>query len=215
MPSPRDFEAVRSAEAFRVETGVSRETAERLDLYVDHLLKWQKRLNLIGRSTIPEIWTRHILDSAQLMNHLPPDCRTLVDLGSGAGLPGLVLAILGVPDVHLIESDTRKAVFLREAARLTGTPVTVHSKRVDQCSGITGDVITARALAPFHVLLDMARPFAHKGTVMVFPKGQDSQKELEMADLDAGVYVQTLSSQTSAQGVVLRVTLDGHFDSHR
>src|SRR5579872_6350644 len=101
---------------------VSRETLDRLTLYVELLIAWNRRINLVGANTIGDIWRRHILDSAQLMPLLPDGTRVVVDVGSGAGLPGLVLAMLGVPEVHLVESDQRKAAFLREAQRVTGTP---------------------------------------------------------------------------------------------
>src|SRR5215213_13399 len=97
---------------------VSRETVERLGVYLDLLRRWQRTINLVAASTLADPWRRHILDSAQLIRFVPGDAARLVDLGSGAGLPGLVLAIMGLPDVHLIESDRRKAAFLREAARV-------------------------------------------------------------------------------------------------
>src|SRR5262245_58873059 len=105
---------------------VSRETLERLAVYVGLLRQWQRTINLVGPATLADPWRRHILDSAQLWAHLPGGARVLVDLGSGAGLPGLVLAILGAPDVHLIESDRRKAAFLREAARRVDAQARVH-----------------------------------------------------------------------------------------
>ena len=105
--------AAMGAEEFRMETGVSRETLERLILYANLLRKWQRRINLVGRSTLDDLWRRHMLDSAQLLQLLPDDARCLVDLGSGAGFPGLVLAILGVPEVHLIEIDGRKVRLLK------------------------------------------------------------------------------------------------------
>src|SRR3546814_4796348 len=93
------------------------------------LAKWQRAVNLVGKGTLPDLWRRHMLDSAQLWALLPPGATNLVDLGSGVGLPGLVLAILGAPDVHLVEADAKKCAFLREAARVTATAVTVHKDR--------------------------------------------------------------------------------------
>ena len=107
--------------------GVSRETLDRLQAYLDLLARWQQRINLVGASTLADPWRRHVLDSAQLWRWWPDRARVLADLGSGAGLPGLVLAVLGAPVTHLVESDRRKAAFLREAARATGALVTVHA----------------------------------------------------------------------------------------
>src|SRR5918912_3476535 len=111
-------------EGFAELVPVSRETLDRLAAYLDLLRRWQRTINLVGAATLDDPWRRHLLDSAQLLRFLPEGVRRLVDLGSGAGLPGLALAILGVPEVHLIESDRRKAAFLREAARATGAAAT-------------------------------------------------------------------------------------------
>ena len=127
---------------------VSRETFLRMKAYVDLLLTWNKRINLISKSTEPEIWKRHILDSAQLYPLIPRDCSSLMDFGSGAGFPGLVLAIMGVRGVRLVESDARKCAFMREAARITQTEAQVLNQRVESIPPIAVDVITARALAP-------------------------------------------------------------------
>jgi 16S rRNA (guanine527-N7)-methyltransferase len=109
--------------------GVSRETLDRLQVYLDLLARWQSRINLVGPATLADPWRRHILDCAQLWRFWPTGAQTLADLGSGAGLPGLVLAVMGAPTVHLIESDQRKAAFLREASRACGVAVTVHAQR--------------------------------------------------------------------------------------
>jgi len=133
---------------------VSRETRERLNTYAELLRKWQRSINLVGPKTLDDLWNRHFVDSAQLLPLIPPTARVLVDFGSGAGFPGLVLAILGMAEVHLIESDQRKATFLREVARATGTPVTVHAKRIEQVTPFPADIVSARALAPLGDLLD-------------------------------------------------------------
>src|SRR5215469_9005705 len=122
---------------------VSRETLARLETYVRLLTAWNRRINLVGPRTLRDVWRRHILDSGQLFALMPPKTRILVDFGSGAGLPGLILAILGVPEVHLIESDGRKCAFLREAARVTETPLNVHQRRIADVPGFRADVITA------------------------------------------------------------------------
>ena len=116
-------------EGFAELVPVSRETLARLGAYAELLTRWSARINLVGRDTLPDLWRRHFLDSAQLHRFFPESTRSLIDLGSGAGLPGLVLAILGVPGVELVEADSRKAAFLREAARVTGTEVTIRPIR--------------------------------------------------------------------------------------
>ena len=160
---------------------VSRETLERLEAYVALLAAWNRRINLVGATTMGDPWRRHVLDSAQLLPHLPQAARVLVDLGSGAGLPGLVLAILGVPEVHLVESDRRKAAFLREAARITGAPAAIHAQRVETLPRLTADAITARAVASLPDLLDIAEPFIGRHSICLFLKGRTAEEELTLA----------------------------------
>lgn len=195
-----------SPEAFAAETGVSRETLNRLRRYAEMLTLWQQRINLVGRSTLPDLWRRHMLDSAQLMPLLPPGARTLVDLGSGAGFPGLVLAIMGVPEVHLIESDARKAAFLREVSRETSAPATIHAIRIEAAPTLVADVITARALAPLPALLRYASRFAGPATVMLLPKGQDAARELTEARKQMKMQVDSVPSVTDAAGSILRIS---------
>lgn len=190
---------------FREEAGVSRETLDRFIAYEAELRRWQSRINLVGPSTLPDLWRRHFLDSAQLSAHLPESAHTLVDLGSGAGFPGLVLAILGVPDVHLIESDTRKAAFLREAARAAGVAVTVHARRIESVPAIYADVVTARALAPLTDLLAWAHPFVGSKGVALFLKGQHVEEEIGDATRCWTMAVERLSSRTDRSGTILRV----------
>jgi len=168
-------------------TLVSRETAARLDLFVHLLMEWQQRVNLIARSTEPKLWTRHVADSLQLVA-LAPQARTWVDLGSGAGFPGLVIAcaLADTPGarVHLVESNGKKASFLREAVRATGAPAVVHGVRIaDFAANSTEpvEVVTARALAPLPELLAAAFPLLKRGATGLFPKGQDVDAELTEA----------------------------------
>ena len=140
--------------AFLLQTGVSRETLARLEAYVGLLTAWNRRINLVGPRTIGDIWRRHILDAAQLLPFIPPKTRVLLDIGSGAGLPGLVLAMLGGAETHLVEADQRKCVFLREAARITGTKLHIHAQRLEKCPRFRVDLLTARAFAPLSDLLD-------------------------------------------------------------
>lgn len=166
-----------SAEAL----GVSRETHARLAQHVHLLRVWNARVNLVSRLSLDDAWRRHVLDSAQLMPLIPAEARVLVDLGSGAGFPGLVLSILGVPEVHLIESDARKCAFLREAARATGANATIHVRRIEAMTPFPADVVTARALAPLSQLLDLASPFLQPHTMCVFLKGKNAAEELREA----------------------------------
>jgi 16S rRNA (guanine527-N7)-methyltransferase len=190
---------------------VSRETAARLDRFVLLLEKWQRTTNLVGPSTLGRIWTRHIADSLQLAP-LMPEARTWIDLGSGAGFPGLVIAcaLSEYPDakVHLIESTGKKAAFLREAARETGAPVVVHARRIeDVAAELTGrfDVVTARALAPMTALLGYAQPFLERGAKGLFLKGQDVDRELTEAAKYWNIEAEVLPSRTDAGGRIVRV----------
>ena len=192
-------------EAFAEILGVSRETLERLRTYVDLLTSWNHRINLVSAPSLSDVWRRHILDSAQLIRHLDPAVRVLVDLGSGAGLPGLVLGILGVPEVHLIEVDQRKAAFLREAARVTRTAATVHAVRIESVVPFPADVVTARALAPLLQLLQQCTPFVSRNTVSFFLKGRGLQDELTAAREKWIMRTQLLASLTDPTGHILRV----------
>lgn len=194
------------AAAFQAETGVSRETLDRLAAYAATLRKWQPKINLVGPSTLPEAWRRHFLDSAQLLPLIPESARLLVDLGSGAGFPGLVLAILGVPEVHLVESDSRKCAFLREAARAADARVTVHNKRIEAVIGVAADVVTARALAPLSDLLAWAHPFIGNRGVAIFPKGQNVAEELTDTTKYWKMRTERFDSRTDPTGTILRVS---------
>src|SRR6516225_7670732 len=168
-------------------TPVSRETAARLDRFVALLIAWEEHTNLIARSTIPVIWTRHVADSLQLLD-LAPHARVWADLGSGAGFPGIVIACALADtegaQVHLVESIGKKATFLREAGQATGAPVVVHPTRIEELvdkAPESIDVVTARALAPLPKLLALAYPLLKKGAFGLFPKGQDVASELTEA----------------------------------
>lgn len=153
----------------------------RLEAYVALLLTWSTRINLVGRTTLDDLWRRHFLDSAQLMPLIPAGAGNLVDLGSGAGFPGLVLAILGVPGVELIEADSRKAAFLHEAARLTGASVVIRGCRIEAVAPHAADVLTARACAPLQQLLTLGERFIGPQTACLFLKGARAEEELTEA----------------------------------
>ncbi|MCA0305692.1 MAG: 16S rRNA (guanine(527)-N(7))-methyltransferase RsmG [Proteobacteria bacterium] len=187
---------------------VSRETAEQLDLLVATLERWQKAINLVGRTTLDEVWVRHVLDSAQVVPLIPADARALADLGSGGGFPGLVIAALR-PDlqVTLIESDARKAAFLGEAGRrmsLKNQPKIVVS-RIETAPAALADVVTARALAPLSQLLEWARPHRTAPAICLFHKGKGWQVEVAEAKKDWDFPCQTIPSVTDRDAVLLRI----------
>ena len=165
-------------ESFIQDTNVSRETLEKLTIYADTLKKWNKKVNLVSRSTISDLWHRHFLDSAQLFPLIPRNSQTLVDLGSGAGFPGLVLAAMGQLEVHLIESDRRKSEFLREVARTANISAHIHNTRIETLEPIPADIVTARALAPLSDLLEWSLPFLHPESTCFFLKGRNVEDEL-------------------------------------
>ena len=168
-------------------THVSRETTDRLDRFVPLLLRWQRTMNLVAPSTIPVLWTRHIADSLQLVA-LAPAARIWVDLGSGGGFPGLVIACaladVGGAHVHLVERNAKKAAFLRESARQLHLPGLIHHRRIEDFMTSFSepvDIVTARALAPLSDLLRYAHPLLDNGARGLFPKGQDVDAELTEA----------------------------------
>jgi 16S rRNA (guanine527-N7)-methyltransferase len=192
-------------EAFAEILGVSRETLRRLESYVDLVGSWNRRINLVSAASLADVWRRHILDCGQLIRHIDPAARVLVDLGSGAGLPGLILGILGIPDVHLIEADQRKAAFLREAARVTKTTATVHARRAETVPTFPADLVTARALAPLSQLIGLGAPFMTPETVCLFLKGESVQDELTAAQKKWIMRTQILASLADPTGHILRV----------
>ncbi|MCA6107475.1 16S rRNA (guanine(527)-N(7))-methyltransferase RsmG [Bradyrhizobium cenepequi] len=195
-------------------TPVSRETEARLDRYVALLLEWQAKTNLVAPSTLPELWTRHIADSLQLLD-LAPTATVWVDLGSGGGFPGGVLAcaLAETPGVvHLVERNAKKAAFLREALRVTGAPGTVHltdiGDIVDRISGPI-DCVTARALAPLHELIGFAEPLVRKGAKALFLKGQDVEAELTEATKYWTIEPKLHSSRTGGLGWIVELNSVG------
>lgn len=190
-------------ESFFDAVAVSRETADKLRLYADLLVKWQARINLVGPSTIPDLWRRHMLDSAQLFPLMP--AGPALDIGSGAGFPGLVLAILRGDPVHLVESDSRKCAFLREVARLTEAPVVIHNCRIETLSPFPVTVITARALAPVSSLLSLAAEFLQPSTQCLFLKGEKLEDELTAAAKDWKMTIERIPSRSDPNGIILRV----------
>ncbi len=201
----RPIRAALDATGFARVTGVSRETLDRLVVYVDLLTAWNQRINLVGRNTIGDIWRRHILDCAQLHKLLPRGTRVLVDLGSGAGLPGLILAAMGIEGVHLVESDQRKCAFLREAARVMGVTVQIHAQRIEDVTGFAAGAVTARALAPLDQLIDLSKKFSTPQTVFLFLKGESAEVELAAAQVSGTLKAELLPSRSDPAGRIVRI----------
>jgi 16S rRNA (guanine527-N7)-methyltransferase len=175
------------------------------ETYEQMLRQWQKTINLVGPKTLDAVWERHFLDSAQLWPHLPENCQKLIDLGSGAGFPGMVLAIMGVPEVHLIESDLRKAAFLKQVARAVGISVHVHAARLEAVKLPTADVLTARALAPLGDLLRDGQKFVSYCSIGLFPKGQKAAEELTEAKKLWHIEADLIPSITDKTAMLIRV----------
>ncbi|MBR1164957.1 16S rRNA (guanine(527)-N(7))-methyltransferase RsmG [Bradyrhizobium elkanii] len=192
-------------------TPVSRETEARLDRYIALLLAWQAKTNLVAPSTLPALWTRHVSDSLQLLS-LAPTAKSWVDLGSGGGFPGVVLAcaLAETPgaSIHLVERIAKKAAFLREAIRVTGSPGTVHLADIgDTVDRIPGpiDCVTARALAPLHQIIGFAEPWVKNGAKALFLKGQDVEAELTEATKYWIIEPKLHASLTGGQGWIVEL----------
>lgn len=191
---------------------VSRETADRLAILVQELRRWQSVKNLVGPGTLDNIWIRHIADSLQLLQHAP-EAKRWIDIGSGAGFPGVVLGILlrerDEGHIDLVESNGRKCAFLRHVIRVTGARATVHQARIaDVLPALGGkgvDVVTARALAPLCDLVDMTKDLLRTGTIGVFPKGQDWESELTEARKCWRITVDVMPSVVDSRGRILVV----------
>lgn len=183
--------------------------AERLEVYERLLVRWGRTINLVGRSTQSAIWTRHFMDSAQLTTFAPLS-GCWVDLGSGAGFPGLVIALLQrfhrVGEMHLIESDARKAAFLREVSRETGAGAYIHSARCeDVLPTLQPDVITSRAMADLGQLFDYAQPFVEKGAIGLFLKGRDVVAELTKLSIPSSLEIVLNPSKTDPRAAIVQV----------
>jgi 16S rRNA (guanine527-N7)-methyltransferase len=197
-------------EAFATRFDVSRETLALLSAYTALLEQWQLRINLVSPATLPDIWHRHILDSAQLVPYLPvvparQRCQIL-DIGSGAGFPGLVLAILGAGDVQLVESDQRKAVFLQTVIRELGLSASVSNQRIETLPACQPDVITARALAALPKLMMLIKSQLHKGLTCLFLKGASVNEELTNFQTYSTMIPKLYPSVTNDNGVIVKLT---------
>ena len=216
-PAPTDMKQpeVLTPEKFREQANVSRETLERLRAYVDLLRAWNPRINLVSPASLEDVWRRHVLDSAQVATLLPGAARRVVDVGSGAGLPGLVVAIVRGGETHLVESDARKCAFLREATRATGTEAIVHNRRAETVEGFVPDAITARAVAPLGNLLDIVAHLVKSHTMCLFPKGKGAEQELTEARRRWRMKATLVPSVTDPAGSILRLEQILRVDTQR
>jgi 16S rRNA (guanine527-N7)-methyltransferase len=204
IAGPEDF-----AEVFKV----PRETIHRLEVYAHLLAEWQTRHNLVASSTIPDLWQRHFADSAQLLA-LAPNARTWLDLGSGAGFPGLVIAIMAANQntcrMHLVESTAKKCAFLAHVAQMTDTSVDIHCNRIEDLahaeSKLMPDIVSARAVAPLPKLLELAAPLFGPGTRGLFLKGRDAEREIEEAQTRWHFDYQRHSSLTARGSSIIEIT---------
>jgi 16S rRNA (guanine527-N7)-methyltransferase len=187
------------------ELSVSRETIEKLDVFAELLLKWNQKINLISPKTEGDIWQRHILDSLQLMPLIENRSVKIGDIGSGAGFPGLILAIAGCRDVTMIESDQRKCAFMREASRITGAGARIEAQRIEESGAISVDLVTSRALAPVTKLLDLASVIATEKTQCLFLKGQHLDDELTEAHKKWFINAHRVPSKTDPAGIILHI----------
>lgn len=189
---------------------VSRETLERLQVYVALLHRWTRAINLISSADQDQIWTRHVQDSLRLAPLIPATADRGIDLGSGGGLPGLVLAIATGLPFDLIESDRRKATFLQEAARATGAPARVHCARIEAASVPPAPLVTARALAPLPRLLSLAAPLLQPGGVCLFAKGSQAEQEVAEASGTWRMRVERFPAAGQSGSVTLRISELAH-----
>lgn len=192
---------------------VSRETRERFEIYAAHLTRWNRKINLVSPATIGDIWTRHILDSIQLAGLTRGTAKNWVDLGSGAGLPGLLVAVIKCESdpafsMTLVDSDSRKCAFMAEAARAMGVSVKIETRRLepDTKAPQRYEIVSARALAPLDKLLGYAAPLASRETVCLFPKGRNRAAELEMAGRTWNMSVEEIASLSDSEGAILRIS---------
>lgn len=190
---------------------VSRETREKLEAYAALLVKWNKTINLISKATVDDIWIRHIVDSAQILLHAPSKVGYWLDLGSGGGLPGLVVAAIGfdqdrLQHLTLVEADQRKCAFLREAARQMSVPVSVLNERIETIADQKADVISARALANLSDLLSYSVRHSHAQTTMLMMKGANHEAEVEIARVKWNFRCAAYQSLTQPGAAILSVT---------
>lgn len=186
-------------------TNVSRETFSRIEKFVNLLLKWNKKINLIGRADEKNIWERHIFDSVQISKYIPADTKVITDFGSGGGLPAMLLSIMSSWEINFVESDQRKCAFLREASALSAGKTMVHNVRIEEVEPWHTDVITARALASLDKLLNFSEKFLQKETKCVFLKGLNVADEIQIATTSWEFTHKINPSDTDGSGNIIEI----------
>ncbi len=204
---------INTYQGFCTNVFVSRETFEKLCVFHKTLIRWQKSINLISKNSIKNIWERHFLDSAQLFTYVKDVKGNILDFGSGAGFPGLVLAIMGIKNIHLVEADQKKCVFLREMAMLTNVDITIHNCRIESLNNINADMIVCRALAPMDKLINYVDLFLSKSLnakinypKLLFLKGKNYHNELLELNKKKKVNLKEYSSITDKYGKILYIS---------
>ena len=187
-----------------------KESEKKIYIYIDMLKKWQKAVNLVSNSSLQDVWNRHIVDSAQLFPLIPLSAKTLADMGSGAGFPALVLAILNknnqgsLEKIVLIESDLKKCLFLKEVVRSLSLPVQILNQRLETVQNLEADVITARGLADVQTLIKWGQPMMKPNTVCLFLKGENVKKEIPQEPLP--YKIEKIKSITNSNSFILKIT---------
>lgn len=194
--TPQDLQA---------ETGITNLVLERLMAYATLLEKWQKHKNLVSGKTLAHMWRRHYLDSAQLEPLIPRGPEPVLDLGSGAGFPGLVLAVMGVAPVHLVESEGKKCAFLAEANRITGANAIIHHSRIEELEPLKARAVVSRACAPLPQLLEYAKPLMKPGGICLFLKGNKVGDELTESEKGWTMSVTRIDSRSDPSGTILKI----------
>jgi 16S rRNA (guanine527-N7)-methyltransferase len=190
---------------FQAETQISIETLARLQKYKNILTQWQKKVNLVSQMSLSDLWRRHMLDSAQLFPYIQSIKTPIYDLGSGAGFPGLVLAIMGIKNIHLVESDNRKCTFLREVNALTNANVTIHNIRIESLDKVLPGSVIGRGLSSLDSLLAYSLPLLSMEGFCVFLKGQKSEEELTAAHKTWMMQIEKFQSLSDPTGVILKI----------
>ena len=191
---------------------VSRETYDKFRIFYETLIKWQKSINLISNSTLESIWSRHILDSAQLYKYTQNVNGNILDFGSGAGFPGLILAMMGNENINAVESDEKKCIFIKEVARLSNTKIIIHNSRIEKLKFLKPEIITARALAPLKKLIEYIEDYMKQGDnlkqklpKLLFLKGKNYKQEVLELKKNRNFDISVFPSISDEYGKVLYI----------
>ncbi len=198
-----------SEKTFMEKTNVSRETMADIKTYATYLIKWQKKLNLVSRSTLEDLWRRHFYDSYQLKDYFEGVAQRklrILDIGSGAGFPGLLLSMLDIGEFHMVESNGKKCAFMRQVIRNTNSRAIVHAERVEEMEVFAADYIISRACAPLDKLLNLGYGFIQENTICLFLKGQMANEEIKQAQKNWTFQIEKFTSKSEESGTILKVS---------